>query len=80
MTYDRRIREGGFRAYLYKTARNLAIRHKTAGSRLELFGLEGLEEELPDGGSLEELFGHKERMEAVRLCLERVEPDLCISR
>ena len=44
-----RIREGGFKAYLYKAARHMALRHKS--KRRLMFSLDALTEE-PDGQQL----------------------------
>ena len=44
-----RIREGGFKAYLYKAARQMALRHKS--KRKLMFSLDALTEE-PDGQQL----------------------------
>lgn len=44
-----RIREGGFKAYLYKAARHMALRHKS--KRKLMFSLDALTEE-PDGQQL----------------------------
>ena len=46
-----RIREGGFKTYLYKAARHMALRHKSK-QRL-MFSLDALTEE-PDGQQLAE--------------------------
>ena len=46
-----RIREGGFKAYLYKAVRHMALRHKSK-QRL-MFSLDALTEE-PDGQQLAE--------------------------
>ena len=46
-----RIREGGFKAYLYKAARHMALRHKS--KRRLMFSLDALTEE-PDGQQLAE--------------------------
>ena len=70
------IGEGRFRAYLYKTARHLALRHKSLMSRAEVFSLDGMEEELAGSGALDELMQDKERQQAVRLCLDRIDPEL----
>ena len=43
-----RIRDGGFKAYLYKAARHMALRHKS--KRKPLFSLDALADE-PDGGA-----------------------------
>ena len=44
-----RIREGGFKTYLYKAARHMALRHKS--KRRLMFSLDALTEE-PDGQQL----------------------------
>ncbi|MBR5407863.1 MAG: RNA polymerase sigma factor [Lachnospiraceae bacterium] len=67
---------GTFRAYLFKTARNLAARHRSLGARMEVFSLDGMEAELSGGGELEGLMQDKERQQAVRLCLERIDARL----
>ena len=46
-----RIREGGFKAYLYKAARHMALRHKS--KRKLMFSLDALNED-PDGQQLAE--------------------------
>lgn len=46
-----RIRDGGFKAYLYKAARHMALRHKS--KRKPLFSLDALADE-PDGRLLAE--------------------------
>ena len=46
-----RIRDGGFKAYLYKAARHMALRHKS--KRKTLFSLDALTGE-PDGRLLAE--------------------------
>ena len=52
-----RIRDGGFKAYLYKAARHMALRHKS--KRKPLFSLDALTNE-PDGRLLTE--------EVIRTC------------
>ncbi len=70
------IRPGNFKAYLYKTARNLAIRFIKKNRRVELFDPDGTEVNLSDDLSLEDSFQELERNRICRLCLERIEPDL----
>ena len=54
-----RIRDGGFKAYLYKAARHMALRHKSR--RRLFFSLDHLRKE-PDGQTLvEEVVRTKER-------------------
>ncbi|MBQ3466624.1 MAG: sigma-70 family RNA polymerase sigma factor [Firmicutes bacterium] len=43
-----KIGEGAFKAYLFKTARNLALRHHERKSRLQVFSIDGLDGELAD--------------------------------
>lgn len=71
-----RIREGGFKAYLYKTARNLASRFHSRESRIESFSLEGAEKELAGIFSPEERLQDKEKKRILHLCLERIDPEL----
>ena len=68
-----RIRDGGFKAYLYKTARHMALRHK---SRQRLFfNLDDLTEE-PDGQILvEEVVQTKERDQILHFCMDELNPD-----
>lgn len=71
-----RIREGGFKAYLYKTARNLASRFHSRERRIESFSLEGAEKELVGSFSPEECFQDEEKKRILHLCLERIDPEL----
>lgn len=70
------IRTDGFRAYLFRTARNLAARFHGSGSASGQFGFEGAEDELPDPVTPEELFCSSERNRTLHLCLNRIEPEL----
>ena len=67
------IRDGGFRAYLYKAARHMALRHKSR--RRLLFSLDGLTDE-PDGQTLvEEVVHTKERDQILHFCMAELKPD-----
>ena len=68
-----RIRDSGFKAYLYKAARHMALRHK---SRRRLsFSLDDLAEE-PDGKLLvEEVVRTKERNQILHFCMGELNPD-----
>ena len=68
------IRTGGFKTYLYKTARNLAARFHTRGVRVKVFGFDDLGEETADQILLEEGILDKERRRILYLCLERIDP------
>lgn len=61
---------GSFRAYLYKTGRNLAIRF--AGNRRECFSLDDMPEPA-DTDTPEILAERKERDRTIRLCLSRMD-------
>ncbi len=67
------IRGGGFKAYLYKAARHMALRHKSR--RRLLFSLDGLTDE-PDGQTLvEEVVHTKERDQILHFCMAELKPD-----
>ncbi len=68
-----RIRDGGFKAYLYKAARHTALRHKSR--RKPLFSLDALTNE-PDGRLLaEEVIRTKERNRLLHFCMGEMNPD-----
>ena len=71
-----RIREGGFKAYLFKTARNLASRFYSRIKRSNLFSLEGMEKDIADSVSLEQKLQEKERSRILHLCLDRIAPEI----
>ena len=70
------IRKDGFRAYLYKTARNLATRFSGNKSRLETFSLDGMEAEIKDKTDIEGELASEEKKRVLHLCLERIDPEL----
>ena len=68
-----RIRDGGFKAYLYKAARHMALRHKS--KRKPLFSLDALADE-PDGRLLaEEVIRSEERNRILHFCMDEMNPD-----
>ena len=68
-----RIRDGGFKAYLYKAARHMALRHKS--KRKPLFSLDALADE-PDGRLLaEEVIRTEERNRILHFCMDEMNPD-----
>ena len=68
-----RIREGGFKAYLYKAARHMALRHKSRWK--PLFSLDELDNE-PDGQLLvEEVIQTEERDRILHFCMDEMNPD-----
>ena len=68
-----RIRDGGFKAYLYKAARHMALRRKS--KRKRLFSLNDLSN-APDGRLLaEEVIRTKERNRLLHFCMDEINPD-----
>ena len=68
-----RIRDGGFKAYLYKAARHMALRRKSRRKRL--FSLNDLSN-APDGRLLaEEVIRTKERNRLLHFCMSEINPD-----
>lgn len=70
------IRSGGFTAYLYWTARNLAARSHANTLRTKHFSLDSVSDELSDGKSLEERVIGTERRQALHRCLERIDTQI----
>ena len=68
-----KIRDGGFKAYLYKAARHMALRRKS--KRRRLFSLDELAEE-PEGRLLaEEVIRTEERNRILHFCMDEMNPD-----
>lgn len=82
------IREGAFKAYLFRTGRNLALRFFERKRRLRTFSMDGMDGDLAENilaadtgphtvrSSAEEEFRGSERRRILLLCLERIEPEL----
>ena len=70
------IREGKVKAYLYKTARNLASRFHARGKRADVFSLEGMETEAADHKTVDDKFQELERNKILHLCMERIDPQM----
>ena len=68
-----RLREGGFKPYLYKTARNLALRHLQLRARF--MSVEDLDGEPAGGDHVEDSILQDERARALYRCLEKIPPD-----
>ena len=68
-----RIRDGGFKAYLYKTARNMALRHKS--KRKCLFRLDELTDESDGQLLVEEVIRTEERNRILHFCMGEMNPD-----
>lgn len=69
-----RIREGCFKAYLYKAARNLALRFAAKNRRILCFGFEDLEREPESRALVEEVVSTRERDRTLHLCMEQLNP------
>ena len=68
-----RIRDGGFKAYLYKAARHMALRHKS--KRKPLFSLDELTGELEGRMLAEEVIQTEERNRILHFCMGEMNPD-----
>ncbi len=71
-----RIQAGAFKAYLYKTARNLTIRFHEKQRNVQVFGFEDLDREIADTVLTEEILAERNRREVLHTCLERIDPEL----
>ena len=67
------IRDGGLKAYLYKTARNMALRHKHKWKIH--FSLEVLEEEPESETLVEEAVQTAEQRRILHFCMEQLKAD-----
>ena len=70
-----RIQEGKFKAYLYKTARHLALRLATKNRKQRCFSFEDMEKELESGILIEEIVCTEERDRTLHFCMDRLNPD-----
>ena len=70
------IRDGCFKAYLFKTGRNLALRFGAKRGRLQAFALEELPEALSSPKETEPQYLDHERRLALHRCLNRIEPQV----
>lgn len=68
-----RIREGGLKAYLYKTARHMTLRYKS--KRRTSFGLDDLTCEPESKMLLEEVVKTGERNRILHFCMEQLNPN-----
>ena len=67
------IRDGGLKAYLYKTARNMALRHKRKWKIC--FCLGALAEEPESEMLVEEVVQTEERRRVLRFCMDQLNAD-----
>ena len=82
------IGEGAFKAYLFKTARNLALRHQQKSCRMNVFSIDGLDSDVAENilasangvtaqsSPVEYDVGLEERKQILHMCLDRIEPEL----
>jgi len=69
--------ENGFKPYLYKTARNLALRHAKRRNSYCLFSLESLGDEPESELLVEVLLQDEEQKLTLQKCMEQLNPDHC---
>jgi len=72
-----RLVKNGFKTYLYKTARNLALRHAEKRRRHCFFSFEGLEDELESEMLVEAVLQSEEKIRILRKCMKQLDPDCC---
>ena len=68
------ISEGAFKAYLFKTGRNLAARFHSKRTRIVQFSLDEWGGDIEDTEILEEKVLGEEKKEVLQLCLEKIDP------
>ena len=72
-----RIAEGCFKTYLYKSARNLALRQVSKQRQNRCFSFDELARD-PDGETLlEEVIDTEERRRILHICMGQLSPDYC---
>lgn len=68
------IRDDNFKAYLFRTGRNLVTRFSLVSRRIDSFSMESLSREISDGTLPEELIWDNEKNAILKACLSRIEP------
>lgn len=71
-----RISDGSFKAYLYKTGRNLAYRYHSKTHKAAEFSFEEYDIDIETDELTEKLLISEEQRKILRLCLERIDPEL----
>ena len=69
------LRSGGFRPYIYRTARNLALRFISKNHAHRCFSLDDGEFEAESGELTEQAVQLMERDRTLRQCMDRLNPD-----
>jgi RNA polymerase sigma-70 factor (ECF subfamily) len=70
------IGQGNFKAYLFRTGRNLASRFHSVSRRAEVFSMDAVGQEIADGTLPEDLVWKAEKEKILQICLERIDPKL----
>ena len=70
------IGAGNFRAYLFRTGRNLATRFHFSSHRADVFSMEDLDREISDSTLPEQIAWDNEKAGILSVCLERIDPQL----
>ncbi|MEG1684023.1 MAG: RNA polymerase sigma factor [Oscillospiraceae bacterium] len=70
-----RLCDHGFKAYLFKTGRNLALRYEAKNRLRSHFGFEDLDQEPESRSLVEDVLRQKELAHILRLSMERIPPD-----
>ncbi len=70
------IGAGNFRAYLFRTGRNLAARFHSRSRRAVVFSMEDLDREIADGTLPEQIAWDNEKTGILNVCLGRIDPQL----
>ena len=70
------IGAGSFRAYLFRTGRNLATRFHFRSHRAVIFSMDDLDREITDGTLPEQIAWDNEKAGILNVCLERIDPQL----
>lgn len=71
-----RIGEGNFKAYLFKTGRNLAARFHSRQMRITQFSLDEWDGDIEDRKPIEEKVLDGEKRKVLQFCLERIDPQM----
>ena len=74
MVKQPRIREGNFKAYLFKVGKNLVSKYFRRSHSRDVFSLEEMYQELAESSFLEDRVLDDERDRILHLCLERIDP------
>ena len=71
-----KIGEGNFKAYLFKTARNLVAHFHIKRTKYQVFSLDELELD-PEGGTVpDSLVIDEERRKILKICMDRIDPEM----